>query len=367
MRDIINCITKYIDLVDTESFIVHWKKFAHSLILGIHEGYQKGYYEPNIVGLIESIVNSIGSFETKYRDMEISTKSIFIHGNKSQVEFEYYDKKTQRELGDIIFILSIVYKGRKYFEKMTINQVKKSNRADWNLSSDSAKEQLYLLSRFPKFRGVNKSLIPIKEYNLPNYSGCLGSYGLLYYPGDFVFASSNMLDIILKNKTRLKLEDLLLYGGKEYYLNLRSRMFPWDICECPECLYILRELYHFLKDYRYPKFYPLMCWSPVLGNSCMAYNSYEFSDKYLRGCIGEMIYAKNLRYNHYAFQFLRDILSMIEKKARKENLENILKFVLSLNFNNYVGSQDDKGYDQFNYEGGGIGIIHTAIYLGEDK
>ena len=327
MRDTIRCIKKYIDVVDTESFVKHWKKLAHGLILGIQERYQKGDYEPNIVELIKSIVNNIGSFETKDSEIKISTNSVFVHGNKSQVEFEYYGRKTQRELGDIIFILSVVYNGKKYFEKMTITQVKKSNKANWNLSSNSAKEQLYLLSKFPKFRGVSNSLIPRKEYNLPNYSGCLGTHGLLYYPGDFALVSSNMLDIILRNKKQLKLEDLLLYSGREYYLNLH---------------------------YRCSKFYPLMCISPVLGNSCIAYNAYEFSDKYLRGCIGEMVYSKDFHYNHHAFQFLQDLFSVMRKKAKKENLK---------------GDQGNEGYIEFNYEGegGGMGIIHTTINLGESE
>jgi len=290
MRDTIRCIKKYIDVVDTESFAMHWKKLSHGLILGIQEGYQKGDYEPNIVELIESIVNKIGSFEAKDREIKISTNSIFVHGNKSQVEFEYYGRKTQRELGDIIFILSVVYNGIKYFEKMTITQVKKSNKANWKLSNNSAKEQLYLLSKFPKFSGTSNSLIPSKEYNLPNYSRCLGTHGLLYYPGDFALVSSNMLDIILRNKKQLKLEDLLLYGGRGYYLNLY---------------------------YRCSEFYSLMCMCPVLGNSCIAYNAYEFSDKYLRGYIGEMVYAEDFHYNRHAFQFLQDLFSVMRKKPKK--------------------------------------------------
>jgi len=50
----------------------------------------------------------------------------------------------------------------------------------------------------------------MKDYNLPNYSGCLGSHGLLYYLGDFAFISSKQLDAILSGKNKLKLENLAL-------------------------------------------------------------------------------------------------------------------------------------------------------------
>ena len=177
MKDALTCIKKYAEVVNDEKFILHWKKLSEKLLRGIQKNYD--LHEPNIVEIIENIINNFGQFHTNGRYFSVSTNSIFIHGNKSQVEFEYYGKSTRRELGDIIFILSVVYNGKKYFEKMTINQVKKSKNVLWNFNNDSAKEQLYLLSRFPTFRGTNNSLIPTKNYNLPNCSGCLGSHGLL--------------------------------------------------------------------------------------------------------------------------------------------------------------------------------------------
>jgi len=42
---------------------------------------------------------------------KISTKSIFIHRNKFLAEFEYYGERIKKELGDLIFILSVIYNG----------------------------------------------------------------------------------------------------------------------------------------------------------------------------------------------------------------------------------------------------------------
>jgi len=351
MRDVINCIEKYMEAIENENFIIHWKKLASKLIAGIRGEYEKRSHEPSIVKLIRNIINSIGQFKTEDKKLSITTKSVFIHGNKSKVEFEFHGNKTKRELGDIIFVLSVVYNSKKYFEKITITQFKKSSKASWDLRSDSTKEQLYLLSRFPTFRGADKSLIPKKDYNLPNYSKCLGTHGLLYYPGDFAIISSNLLECILSNRKRLNLEDLLLY----YRFVSNYRTYLDDIF----------DLIYLLYGFRYFRF-PFLS-LPLLGNSCIAYNSYEFSDKYLRGLIGEMIYARNIPYNRPALLFLQDLLLAIKRKAQKENQKDILEFVYSFFQYAYADGQGREGFDEFDYEGGGIGIVHTTINLGESK
>ena len=360
MRDVIDCIKRYIEATESEKFVVHWKTLAKRLLKGIGDEYQKSSYERDMVGSIERIINNVGQFSTRDKrlNFDINTNSIFIHGNKSQVEFEYYGKSTQRELGDIIFILSVVYKGRKFFEKMTINQAKKSKKVSWN--SQSTKEQLYLLSRFPTFKGV-KGLIPQKEYNLPNYSGCLGTHGFLYHPGDFALITSKELEVILFGKNTLRLERLMSNTAP----NIVCSCFPCCLLEnieLKECLYILHELLHFHRGYfRYP---PFICNLPIFGNSCISYNAYDFSDKYLRGYIGELIYAEKLLYNGFAFQFLQDLFYAIKEKAKRERLRDVLNFVSSFYRYGY-GGQGGEGYGEISDEGGGIGIIHTAVNLGE--
>ncbi len=350
--------------MDDEKFILHWKQLSEKILDGIQKGYKNGLYEPDMVRIIEYIINSIGQFSTKSNRFNISTNSIFIHGNKSQVEFKYYGKTTRRELGDIIFILSVVYNGKKYFRKMTINQVKKSKNASWNFNSDSGKEQFYLLSRFPTFKGVKGSIVPMTDYNLSNDSGCLGTHGLLYYPGDFALISSKQLDAILLGKNKLELEKLALSGTSNHFCPCSCCWYLLDDTYFKERFYLLHELIHFYP--RYFRYFPFMCNLPILGNSCISYNAYDFSDKYLRGLIGELIYAKKLPYNRPTFQFLQDLLFTIRKKAEREDLKNVLKFVSSF----YSGGYDNEGGegdDEINYEGGGIGIIHTTINLGEGE
>ncbi|GIV41536.1 MAG: hypothetical protein KatS3mg034_0846 [Vicingaceae bacterium] len=363
MKEIIKCIEKYIEITNDNGFIIHWKKLSEKLIEGIQSNYSNR--EDKIVKIIESIINRVGTFKTqgKGQKYSISTSSIFIHGNKSQVEFIYYGEKKQRELGDIIFILSVVYNGKKYFEKMTINQVKKSKDISWRFSNQSAKEQLYLLSRFPTFKGIKRSFIPSKEYNLSNNYGCLGTHGLLYSPGDFALVSSKELEVLLSMKNTLRLDDLLKLERKAM------------VCSCcifhdvEECIYIFHKFIHY-----YPRcleYFPFVCDLPVLGNKCISYNVYDFSNKYLLGHIGELIYAKELPYNNSAFQFLQDLLNAIGRKANRENLsDNISKFMSSFYKYEYADSWNGGGIEEYgkvDYEDGGIGIIHTNVNLGEGE
>ena len=248
---------------------------------------------------------------------------------------------------------------------MSIVQIKKSNKTSWSFSNNSSKEQLYLLSRFPIFKGTRNSIIPMKDYNLPNYSGCLGIHGLLYYPGDFATVSSKLLDVILLNKTNFKLNDLLMYVDFNLFWNFYS-YFLYGI-DFEEWLYILYKFIKFIYPYKWPLVCPYIWNVPVLGNSCISYNTYDFVDKYLRGYMGELIYAKNLPYNHPVLQFLQDLLIAIKKKAKKERLNNVLNFISSFYQYGYEGGQNIEGYSEFNYEGGGIGIIYTIINLGEGE
>ena len=368
MRDIIDCIKKYVEITNDENFIRHWKDIATKLSIGIENSYISR--EEKIVKIIEDIINNIGQFSSRSSNFNISTNSIFIHGNKSQVEFEYYGQKTQRELGDIIFILSVVHNGRKIFEKMTINQLKKSKTTSWYLNNKSSKQQLYLLSRFPTFRGVKRSLIPMKEYNLANISACLGSHGLLYLPGDFALISSKELEVLLSGKSSLNLNNLV----ERTTSNTTCSCFPCyllpeydiDFEECFEdFLYNLHRLLHYCP--KYPISLPSVCNLPVLGNSCIAYNVYDFSNKYLLGHIGELIYAKKLPHNRLAFQFLQDLLDAIRRKAKRERSEDVLEFIRSFYHYEYKGSNGDRESSESDYEGGGIGIIHTTVNLGEGE
>ena len=346
---------KYFQLVKTEGFAKYAKDFADRVQKVLCEGYEQKLNEPEIV---EKITNNLNGLSTSFNKVQISTKGIFIHGNRSQVEFEYYGKKEQGELGDLILILSVIYKGRKCFEKFTISQFKKDNdKLRWDLSN---RKQVYLLSSFPPFRGIKGSIIPMKTFNLPNYSGCLGSFNLLFRPGDFVFVSGLKLASMLRNRKSIGIGSVSKFWEQPSYYFIHLE----DI----EFFYFLQEKWkQHLRDRRPIPFF-LIDYVGILGVSHSAFNVYDFVDKYLRGNIGELIYSYRGNmgfYNIPAFNFLRELLSATMEKARGLGETEILKFVNEFfRYPHGDGEGGPRGVD-FDYEGGNIGIISTSINLGE--
>ncbi len=332
-------IDKYIQLVITQEFIMHQKGFAQRIQTGLVNEYKhkQKLSEPDMV---ESIVNSVRNFKISVNGFNISTNSIYIH-NRIRVKFECYGTQKSRELGDLIFILSIVYKNKKYFEKLTISQSKKDSTGKKGSTGKSPgfsidMGQLYLLSRFPPFRRASGPLDPNIEYNLPDYSGCLGSYNLLFYPGDFIFMSAKWLEILLAGRKSIGLKEL------DNKINL---CFPY------------RKSYKIgiLDIFSFP---------------CCASNIYDFTDKYLRGYIGELIYSGVGFYNDYARKFLKDLLLRIKDRAKRKGEQNIVDFVdsfFSYPYAHNFNGKDDGGNLESDSEGGGFGIIHTTINLGEGK
>jgi len=348
-------VEKYLQLIKTEDFAKYEKDFASRVQKGLNEGYLEKDPEPTMVSIVEGIINNLDGLSVSTNGVKISTKSIFIHGNKSQVEFEYYGQRVQRELGDLIFILSVIYNGRKYFEKFTISQFKKDdNKFRWDLSN---KEQIYLLSHFPSFRGIRGSIIPMREFKLHNYSGCLGSFNLLFRPGDFVFLSAPLLKMLVGNRKSIDRFRISQIWEPPCYCFHYPTPFDW-----PYIFWRRKVCGHGLRS----PFFPHCCCMCVLGFCRFASNIHEFVDKYLRGNIGELTYSDIGIYNAPAFDFLHELLSAIMKKGQKEKKAEVINFIEEFFRYPYGGNDGGMGEGvEFDYEGGGIGIIYTSINLGE--
>jgi len=358
-------INKFIEITKSDVFVKYEKDFARMITSALSERYKNNPDERKIVKDIENIINNYKKLEDveSVPYFKLSTNAIFIHGypSNSGVEFDYYGKNTPKELGDLIFIISVIFNNQKYFEKFTVTQFKRDEISNRTISWKIDKEQIYLLSRFPTFKGVKGSLVPQKDFNLSNYSGCLGSYGLLYRPGDFAYVGATRLDTYLNGSVKINGNDLFMLCEEK------------DMIEGSDCPYLWSECINLVDIYRYfcnincgvcNRFLP----KNVLGNSHSSGNVFDFVDKYLRLCIGEPIIMKIGRKNTSAKNFLYELLSVINIKAKKENMTDILSFCDTF-FKNQSLDDTDKGGsindNTFDFNVGGIRIIHTVINLGE--
>lgn len=93
-------------------------------------------------------------------------------------------------------------------------------------------------------------------------------------------------------------------------------------------------------------------------------------DAYLRGCLGELVYAFGI-VNEPAFMFLHELLLAVKSKAVKniKTSPKLAEDMLRLVDGFFSYSYDDfdvpsRPSADFSIEGGGMGIVHTVIDLG---
>jgi len=135
---------KYIDGIRSQAFAKYEKDFSEIIVSELSKGYLKKLYEQKLVQILESVTNALRNLAIRDDKhlFDLTTSSVFIHGRKSQVKFDYFGKGVQGELGDLIFIISIIFNGEKYFEKLTITQFKKDIKRItgilWNINLNPA-------------------------------------------------------------------------------------------------------------------------------------------------------------------------------------------------------------------------------------
>jgi len=353
---------RYRDLCTSDTFARYEKDFAGKLNSALAEGYSQALHEEPLVSSIEKVVNGLNGLtigDPVTTSCGLSTRAVFIHGNRSRVEFDCYGQSMQRELGDLVFIITVVLDGQKYFERLTISQFKRNQRSakteSWIMDN---KEQLFLLSRFPAFRGVT-GLIPKKVFNLLDLSGCLGSYGLLFRPGDFVFVSATKLGSFLGQRNTLKTNEAYnLASGTEPYRSPYPQYFHPGIDELLDLMHIA---------YGRGRLGAYLPWDSF-SNYHHACNTFDFAHKYLTMGIGEPVFIKAGIDNPGARAFLNEWLSAALIKAKREGAEALEECVDGFFGYTYSGCDGEDSIIEdveFDLEGGGLGIIHTTVDLGE--
>jgi len=361
-------LEKYCTFVEKESFwffVEKWADKLHSTIVG-----NRQLNEPRVVKKIVQELNGLGF-------AGIRTYTAFIH-QKPYVWF--YDSdltKKKAELGDLIFIVSVIHKGRKIFERVTINQAKKG------VAPKIDAEQLFLLSRFPVFR------LPRnwggKVYALPNYSHCLGSHSLL--SNEFTFISSVLLDYALGPGQSFKVGKLRNLFDHEDFLFPRVILNDDSFSVVNQCISeLLTKWEKVWWDWPYYNFLPLL-WSgwwyrrmippvPMLLNVGYAWNVRQFAVGYLLSWIGEIVWGNPSSPNPQTWELIQDIVGSMAALGDEEVKEFVAKFReysyegetpskgQAVTEGNNGGSIDDKD-EEGDGGGGGFGIVYTEVNLNE--
>ena len=339
-----NGFEKFYKLTKSVKFIKYANDLANKLVSSISNSYAEK--EPEIV---KSIANKLKE-NFQYKKMSISTNGIFIHGNKtSGVKFQYYGREVERELGDLIYVFSVIYKNRKILEKVSFSQFKKDgNSSKWDLSN---REQLYLLSRFPTFYGTPGSIIPTNKISLRNYSGSLGTYDLLYEPGDFIHVNAPLLDTILSNHKSLR--------RKEFSLLEKNRGIYFEITDS----LVYEELLHFY----FPFCKHSLGGCPPFCASAFSANAYHFIQEYLRGCVGETVFGIGINYDVESLKLIHDIFVSLKERGKKGKDGSLESFADSFLSTPYATDDKDEFRRTDFVDDAGIAIIYTKVNLGNGE
>ncbi len=351
-----NAYRKLHELQRTAGFVAFEKEFANAIAAGLSASY--GGREEKLVERLCGEISGLPQTRN-VNGVTIANNAVFLHGGKSQVKFQYYDESARCELCDLLYIITVVYKGEIVLQKLTLSQFKKASSGSWkwdirNKSGNKPrKTQLYLLSRFPEFETVSRASLGSGKYSLPNHTGCLGSYCLLHAPGDFVFIAATSLAEIVGPRDNVCATDFVALGRNgDAISRLRG---PCALC-CPaeslcgpDCYFEDFPRGRLFKKSTYP----------------YATNVYDFSHKYLRLGIGEPVYALSTNYNEQLFNWWQNFLAATEQSNKKG--VGAKKFIEDMP-RKYLNraSNESRRHNDANLGYAGMGVIYTVVNLGAE-
>jgi len=322
--------------------------------------------EPQVVKGIVQRLNGL-------RHAGVCIHAAFIH-QKPYVRFyddDFAEKKA--ELGDLIFIVSVIHKKKKIFERMTINQAKKGPTPKIDA------KQLFLLSHFPAFRLPGKW--GGKVYALPNYSHCLGSHSLL--GNKFTFISSVLLDYALR------LGQCSSVDGLRKWFTYEDFLFPYLILNNASFNTINLCISKFVRETGKVGWWERLClgffsrycqcWRmilvpvPTVLNIGYTWTAEQFVISYLLSWIGEIVWENSRSPNLQAWVLIQDIVNSMAALGDEKAKEFVQKFrEFSYRGESWskkrmvsVSNNGENIYGKSEQGNGGFGIIYTEVNLDE--
>lgn len=344
MRNFVEGIIEFSKATTEETFIKEEKKVCSAIQAVLAEVYLNDGDE---IELVKKTIETLNLSRSYHFNLE----SAFIHGNRSQIEFQYYGKKAHKELGDLIIVSTMTRRGIPLLQKLTIIQAKRDTQKPYTWGID--KEQLFFLSNWPEFSGI-RGIFPKKSLTILDHSGCLGSYYLYREPGDFVFISARELELLLGSQKRISYDDLLKNqtGIMSHRRTSNSSLPILSSIHSEELCFLLEEyLYRSHKmGYPFPHFQNFMdSTSQVLQNICFCKNVNDSISNFARLNIGELIFAAEsfVPVNDFAYRMLNTIVRYVTSRDQGA-LGQLRGFNL-----------DAPVLEELDMEGVRVGIIHS--------
>ncbi len=327
----------------SDAFIRDEKKVCSALQGALSAVYRDDGDE---VQLVERTVEALNSSHGRHVRLE----SMFIHGNRSRVAFDYYGKEAKKELGDLLVVSTLTNMGTPILQKLTIVQAKRDTKKPYAWGID--KEQLFFLSNWPEFKGVT-GIFPKREFAIPDYSGCLGSYYLYREPGDLVFVSAKELEKSLGSRKRITFDELLATQAKrgDAY-SPPSGPFAFPFMHPEEADYYFEKYYrHFMRRGPMPPFGFPSCDTPsqILRNVHFGKSVNDAIADFSRLNIGEPVFAHDsaMPVNDFAYRLLNTVIRYVVR-TEQGRLGQLMEF-----------NADAPFFEEADLDGTSIGIVHT--------
>ncbi len=346
MNKFLEGISEFAKASRSDAFIRDEKKVCATLQGALAAVYLN---DGNEVQLVEHTIDALNSNHGQHFKLE----SMFIHGNRSSVAFDYYGKVAKKELGDFLVVSTLTNRGTPILQKLTIVQAKRDTMKPYAWGID--KEQLYFLSNWPEFQGVI-GLFPKRVLTIPDYSGCLGSYYLYREPGDFVFASAKELEKSLGSRKRINFDELLAtqaQRGDAYSQPSDPLAFP--LVHPKEVYMFFEDYYHLMRQGLMPPFgFP---WgspaTPVLRNVHFSKNINDAIGQFSRLNVGEPVFALDsaIPVNDFAYRLLNTVIRYVVRTDRGR-LGQLIEF-----------NADAPYFQEVDLDGISIGVVHTITEI----
>lgn len=290
-------IRRYHGLLTDPGFL----RFQHLTIADVYDQLGQGCSQgEGEVALVTRFADAIKG--RNYGGLRLRCEKI--HGSKSFVSFNFRDKPTTKELGDLVLI-TVVSEGRsRRLQKLCIVQNKVLRDGKTHIDP----EQLFLLKNFPLFSGSRGLFRGAKDVMFLNTQGCLGAYGFFESPGEMIHVNAGTLSDALAGSASFSKAALGAMGKGDLDHDDRGHSWPFEFPWFDDPM--THDLLHWWIRRGLPS-QILRTWAPFSSSRRTHHDLHDFFRAWVSLRIGELVYAVDHPVDTDAERFSTAILRQI--------------------------------------------------------